>query len=234
MPKRSNEKRLKLNQQCREALAANICICGPHLTITQLILLDDRLRIVVAPEKVRLQPRPEDGYAWSVTSANAGVLKSSLSSGKIHLYRKICNEIGHSIEAVSPHALGHSQSNTSCIPRGFGDGMDGSFTAEISKLKAANSSIEIELERTRARLNDCLDESHTVRAEANELRHDMQILRSHNKKLHDELTEVRAGIAGARRILNSLQTEGIEIALGTRDIQSSANGIHGVASEVLD
>jgi hypothetical protein len=62
----------------------------------------------------------------------------------------------------------------------------------------------------------------------------MQILRSHNKKLRDELTEVRAGIAGARRILNSLQTEGIEAALGTRDIQSSANGIHGVVSEVLD
>ncbi|CAG8024039.1 unnamed protein product [Penicillium salamii] len=222
MPKRSNEKRFKLNQQCREALAANIY---------------DRLRIVVTPEKVRLQPRPEDGYAWSVTSPNAGLLKSSLSSGNIHLYREICNEIGHSIEAVSPHTLGHSQSNTSRIPReaeSFGDGMDGSFTAEISKLKAANSSIEIELERTRARLNDCLDESHTVRAEANELRHDMQILQSHNKKLHDELTEARAGIAGARRILNSSQTEGIEIALGTRDIQSSANGIHGVASEVLD
>ncbi|CAG8169293.1 unnamed protein product [Penicillium nalgiovense] len=235
MPKRSNEKRLKLNQQCREALAANICICGPLLTITQLILLDDRLRIVVAPEKVRLQPRPEDGYAWSVTSANASVLKSSLSSGKIHLYRKICNEIGHSIEAVSPHALGHSQSNTTCISRGsFGDGMDGSFTAAISKLKAANSSIEIELEGTRARLNDCLDQSHTVLAEANELRHDMQILRSHNKKLHDELTEAKAGIAGARRILNSLQTEGIGTELGTCDIQSSANGIHEVASEALD
>ncbi|KAJ9480450.1 hypothetical protein VN97_g13124 [Penicillium thymicola] len=112
--------------------------------------------------------------------------------------------------------------------------MDGSFTAEISKLKAANSSIEMELERTRVRLNDCLDESHTVRAEANELRHDMQILQSDNKKLHDELTQAKAGIAGARRILNSLQTEGIEVALGTRDIQSSSNGIHGVASEVLD
>ncbi|CAG8192724.1 unnamed protein product [Penicillium nalgiovense] len=222
MPKRSNEKRFKLNQRCRDALAANIY---------------DRLRIVVAPEKVRLQPRPEDGYAWSVTSANASVLKSSLSSGKIHLYRKICNEIGHSIEAVSPRTLQISQSNANCIPKeaeGIGEGMDGSFTAEISKLRAANSSIKIELERTRARLNDCLDESHTVRAEANELRHDMQILQSDNKKLHDELTEARAGIAGARRILNSLQTEGIEIALGTRDIQSSANGIHGVASEALD
>ncbi|CAI7621222.1 unnamed protein product [Penicillium viridicatum] len=210
MPKHSNEKRFKLNQQCREALAANIY---------------DRLRIVVAPEKVRLQPRPEDGYAWSVTSANAGLLKSSLSSGNIHLYQSICNEIGHSFEAVSPQTLRTSQSNANRIPmerleaESFGDGMDGSFTAEISKLKAANSSIEIELERTRARLNDCLDEIHTVRAEANELRHDMQILQSHNKKLHDELTEARAGIAGARRILNSLQMDGIEIALGTRDIQ---------------
>ena len=112
--------------------------------------------------------------------------------------------------------------------------MDGSFTAEISKLRAANSSIKIELERTRARLDDCLDEIHTVRAEANELRHDMQILQSDNKKLHDELTEARAGIAGARRILNSLQTEGIETPLAPRDTQSSVNGIHGVASEVLD
>ncbi|KAJ5244734.1 hypothetical protein N7489_004830 [Penicillium chrysogenum] len=222
MPKRSNEKRFKLNQQCREALAANIY---------------DRLRIVVAPEKVRLQPRPEDGYAWSVTSANAGLLKSSLSSGNIHLYRSICKEVGRPIEAVFPHTLGNSQSNADAIPKeaeGFGEGMDGSFTAEIFKLKAANSSLEIELECTRVRLNDCLGESHTVRAEANELRHAMQILQSHNNKLHDELTEARAGIAGARRILNSLQTEGIEIALGTRDIQSSANGIHAVVNEVLD
>jgi hypothetical protein len=36
------------DHKCRVALAANICICGPLLTITQLILLDDRLRIVVA------------------------------------------------------------------------------------------------------------------------------------------------------------------------------------------
>ncbi|CAP99997.1 Pc22g27090 [Penicillium rubens Wisconsin 54-1255] len=197
-----------------------------------------RLRIVVDPEKVRLQPRPEDGYAWSVTGPNAGLLKSSLSSG-MHLYRSIYNEIGHPFEAVSSQTLRTSQSNANCIPENleaesFGDGMGGSFTAEISKLKAANSSIEIELERTRARLNDCLDESHTVRAEANELRHDIEILQLHNKKLHHKLTEAKAGIAGAWRILNSLQTEGIEIALGTRDIQSSANGIHGVASEVLD
>ncbi|KAJ5244848.1 hypothetical protein N7489_004944, partial [Penicillium chrysogenum] len=95
MPIRSNEKRFKLNQQCRRALAANI----------------------FAPEKVRLQPRPEDGYAWSVTSANAALLKASLSSGNIHLYRSIYKEVGHSVKAVSPHTLGNSQSNTDGIPK---------------------------------------------------------------------------------------------------------------------
>lgn len=112
--------------------------------------------------------------------------------------------------------------------------MDGSFTAEISKLKAANSSIKTELERTRAQLNDCLRESHTVQAEANRLRHNIQILQAHNKRLHNKLTEARAGISKARQILNSLRTDGIDIALYTRDIQSLANGIHRVASEVLD
>lgn len=73
-------------------------------------LLDDRLRIVVAPEKVRLQPRPEDGYAWSVTSTNADLFKSSLSSCNIHLYQLIREGIGHTFEAVSTKTLRTSQS----------------------------------------------------------------------------------------------------------------------------
>jgi len=56
--------------------------------------------------------------------------------------------------------------------------VDGSFTAEICELKATNSRIEEELGRTRSRLDNCLRESHTLRAEANELRHDLQILES--------------------------------------------------------
>ena len=76
--------------------------------------------------------------------------------------------------------------------------MDGSFTAEISKLKAANSSIKTELERTCAQLNDCLRESHTVRAEANGLCHNIQILQVYNKRLYNKLTEARAGISKVR------------------------------------
>ena len=111
--------------------------------------------------------------------------------------------------------------------------MDGSFTAEICELKATNGRIEVELERTRSRLDDCLRESHTLRAEANHLRHDMQILESQNEMLRDKLVETRRGIAGAMQTLSSLQSEGTDIALDdTNDSQSSAIGSHAVSSEI--
>ncbi|CAG8245402.1 unnamed protein product [Penicillium salamii] len=202
MSKSSNEKRFKLRKQCREALAAHIY---------------DRLHLVVAPERVRLQPRPEDGYAWSVARTNAGLLKSSLSSGSTSLYQLICRELGRSLEAVNPQSLDTSQSNTGGLPnKDFSEGIvDGSFTAEICELKATNSCIEEELGRTRSRLDDCLRECQTLRSEANEFRHHIQVLQSQNKNLHDELVQKRVGIAGAIQTLSSLQTEGIDIALDT-------------------
>jgi uncharacterized coiled-coil DUF342 family protein len=109
---------------------------------------------------------------------------------------------------------------------------DGSFTAEISELKAINSRIEEELGRTRSQLDDSLRKCHTLRAEANAVHHGFQILESQNKNLHDELAQKRVGIAGAIQTLSSLQTEGIEITLDTHGSQSSAIGIHPVPSEV--
>ncbi|CAG8095004.1 unnamed protein product [Penicillium salamii] len=102
MSKSSNEKRFKLRKQCREALAAHIY---------------DRLRLVVPPEKVRLQPRPEDGYAWSVAGTNADLLKSNLSSGSTRIYQLICSKLGRSLEAVNPQSLDTSQSNTVGLPK---------------------------------------------------------------------------------------------------------------------
>ena len=111
--------------------------------------------------------------------------------------------------------------------------MDGSFTAEICELKAANRRIQVELERTRSRLDDCLRESHTLRADANHLRHDMQILGSQNEMLHDKLVETRRGIAGAMQTLSSLQSEGMETTLDdTNDSQSSAIDSHAVLSKI--
>jgi predicted nucleic acid-binding Zn-ribbon protein len=115
----------------------------------------------------------------------------------------------------------------------FSEGIvDGSFTAEICELKSTKSRIEEELGRTRSRLDDSLRECHKLRAEANDLRHDLQILGSQNKILHDELVQKRVGIAGAIQTLSSLQTEGIEITLDNHSSQSSAIDMHSVASEV--
>ncbi|CAG8890709.1 unnamed protein product [Penicillium salamii] len=191
MSKSSNEKRFKLRKQCREALAAHI---------------------------FRLQPRPEDGYAWSVTRANAGLLKSSLSSDSTSLYQLICRELGRSLEAVNPQSLDNSRSNTGGLPNEeFSEGLvDGSFTAEICELKATNSCIEEELGSTRSRLDDSRRECQKLRSEANELHHQIQVLQSQNKNLHDELMQKRMGIARAIQTLSSLQTEGIDIALDTR------------------
>ena len=115
----------------------------------------------------------------------------------------------------------------------FSEGIvDGSFTAEICELKATNSCIEEELGCTRSRLDDCLRESHTLRTEANELRHNLQFIESQNENMHDELVQKRVGIAGAIQTLSSLQTEGIEIILDTHGSQSSAISMHSVANEV--
>ena len=111
--------------------------------------------------------------------------------------------------------------------------VDGSFTAEICELKAVKGRIEVELERTRSRLDDCLRESNTLRAEANHLRHDMQILESKNEMLRDKLIETRRGIAGAMQTLSSLQSEGMETTLDdTNDSQLSAIDSHAVLSKI--
>ena len=115
----------------------------------------------------------------------------------------------------------------------FSEGIvDGSFTAEICELKATNSCIEEELGRTRSRLDDCLREYQTLRSEANELRHHIQVLQSQNKNLHDELVQNKVGIDGAIQTLSSLQTERIEITPDTHGTQSSAIGMLSVAGEV--
>jgi chromosome segregation ATPase len=115
----------------------------------------------------------------------------------------------------------------------FNEGIvDGSFTEEICELKSTQSRIEEELGRIRSRLDDSLRECHTLRAETNELRHDLQVLQSQNKNLHDELVQKTVGIAGAIQTLSSLQTERIEITPDTHGTQSPAIGMLSVAGEV--
>jgi uncharacterized coiled-coil DUF342 family protein len=93
--------------------------------------------------------------------------------------------------------------------------IDTSFTAEISEIKATNSRIEEELGHIRSRMDDYVRENHTLRAKANKLHHDLQILKPQNKSLHNKLVQKRVGITGVIQILSSLQTEGSRITLNT-------------------
>lgn len=72
---------------------------------------DKQLDIVVAPDKVRLQPQPEDRYAWSVKPEKSYLLKKSLGNNTVGFYQTICKEIGHSLKAVLPQTLQGSQTD---------------------------------------------------------------------------------------------------------------------------
>ncbi|KAF3021166.1 hypothetical protein E8E15_001121 [Penicillium rubens] len=132
----------------------------------------DRLGLLVAPGQVRLQPPPEDGYAWSFTESRASLLNSNLSSGAVGLLQTICKELGRSFEAVSPQVLQGLQSGPKTEGRAAAkqrtnrDGeSDGSFTAKLHNLECANHNLSLALNRTRTRLEESESEGRSLRAQ---------------------------------------------------------------------
>ena len=73
--------------------------------------------MLFAPGQVRLQPSAGDGYAWSVTESKKSLLQSNLGSGSVGLYRSICEELGRSLEAVTPQTLQAAQSERDHLPK---------------------------------------------------------------------------------------------------------------------
>lgn len=70
-----------------------------------MLTIDERLGLLVDPGQVRLQPSTQDGYAWSVTKSKESLLQTSLSNSTVGLYQAIREELGRSLEAVSPRTL---------------------------------------------------------------------------------------------------------------------------------
>ncbi|KAJ5500625.1 hypothetical protein N7453_009728 [Penicillium expansum] len=182
----SNEKRAFFRKQCREALAAHIL---------------ERLDLVVAPSQVRLQPSGGDGYAWSITESKKSLLQSNLGSGSVGLYRSICEEIGRSLEAVTPQTLQAAQSERD-LPREEGlysaedrrkmrpacsEKESGSFTAKIRELEYANHDISGELDRTRIYLEESLGENRELQAKVRRLQDELEYNSSRASHLENEL-----------------------------------------------
>jgi hypothetical protein len=51
---------------------------------------------------VRLQPSPEDGYAWAVLEGKKYLLATNLGNGTVGRYQDIRQSLGLSLEAVTP------------------------------------------------------------------------------------------------------------------------------------
>ncbi|KAJ5215570.1 uncharacterized protein N7498_001977 [Penicillium cinerascens] len=191
----SNEKRALERTKCREALAAHIRL---------------RLGLVVAPNQVRLQPRAEDGYAWSVTEPNRHLLQSSLSGGNVRLYRSICDELGRSLEAVTPETLQTSPSNQETNaeePPRADDRGTVSFTAQIRDLESANRDLAVELDRARGRLQESVSECRHLKIETARLQDQLQASDSQARDLEVELARVRAGVSEAMQVLSRGKSE---------------------------
>ncbi|KAE8371539.1 hypothetical protein BDV26DRAFT_286706 [Aspergillus bertholletiae] len=120
----SNQKRAMVRNKCRRALAEQI---------------NKQLGLEISPEKIRLQPRHDDPYRWSVAKPVKYLFKSNLSSGSVGYFQKICDalESGDLIEAVAPQTL-HQEDpcQEASVANETQDLVHGnSFTATIQKLE---------------------------------------------------------------------------------------------------
>ncbi|KAJ6033789.1 uncharacterized protein N7446_007918 [Penicillium canescens] len=193
MALKSNETRAAMRQQCREALSAHI---------------HNRLGLDIAPSQVRLQPPVEDGYAWSVTESKKSLLQSSLSNGSVGLFRAISEELGRSLEAVTPQTLQDSDLERDDDPGEEEDlrvheEEDGSFTAKIRQLEGTNRELGVELDRTRVRLDDARSKRDRYQTKTRRLQSELEASSLRTSRLETELTRVRAGITEAMKALQS-------------------------------
>ncbi|KAJ5972501.1 uncharacterized protein N7479_002419 [Penicillium vulpinum] len=168
---KSNETRAAMRKQCREALSAHIY---------------NRLGLDVAPSQVRLQPLVEDGYAWSVTESKKSLLQSSLSNGTVGLFRAICEELGRSLEAVTPQTLHDSNSGRDDDP-------------------GEDEDLGVKLDRTRARLDNAHSKSDRFQKKSHRLRAELKASLPRTSRLETELTRVRAGVT---EVMKALQSHG--------------------------
>ncbi|KAJ5559548.1 hypothetical protein N7513_001947, partial [Penicillium frequentans] len=158
---------------------------------------------------VRLQPPPEDGYAWSFTESRASLLNSNLSSGAVGLLQTICKELGRSFEAVSPQVLQGLQSGPKTEGRAAAkrtnrDGeSDGSFTAKLHNLECANHNLSLALNRTRTRLEESESEGRSLRAQICALQTIMETVVSQSDHRKRELVRARTGMAEAMQMLQT-------------------------------
>ncbi|KAJ5288035.1 hypothetical protein N7478_003721 [Penicillium angulare] len=156
-----------------------------------------QLGLVVAPGEIRLKPQPKDGYAWSVTPEKAYLFDTSLGIGNVGFYQTICKKIGRSLEAVLPPQevqtdLGDLSPGQQ-TPKGSRD--SGSFTAKIHDLESAKRDLRLDLDRTRADLEECSGKNSSLQDRIDELQNEITTAVSRAVQLESDLARTRKCIA---------------------------------------
>ncbi|KAJ5155671.1 hypothetical protein N7492_008491 [Penicillium capsulatum] len=187
----SNERRAQRRQECREALAAHI---------------RERTGLLVPPNRVRLQPSVEDGYAWSVSTSKEHLLKTSLSNGTVGVYQAILQELGRSIEAVKPQTLqatgtGQNEKLSDQSPDTVAD----SFTATIQRLEREKFELANDLERAQARNEELLEQDREWQTKMRTLQEQLRESQSLVEQLEKELNHAKGGIVAAITTLQDCQ-----------------------------
>ncbi|KAJ6105192.1 hypothetical protein N7523_010279 [Penicillium sp. IBT 18751x] len=213
----SNERRAQRRKECREALAAHIrkaSLTGSAFpnSLELMSPLGERVGLVVPPNRVRLQPSVEDGYAWSVSKSKEHLLRTNLSNGTVGIYQAIQQELGRSIEAVDPQTLrptGPSQKDEGSEEpiKSFETGT-GSFTATIQRLERENHELLQQLERAQTRAEELLAQDGEWQAKTCALQEQLRNSQLLAEELEKELDKARGGIVGAIKMLQGHQSPG--------------------------
>ncbi|CAI7617270.1 unnamed protein product [Penicillium pancosmium] len=195
----SNTKRAQRRQECREALADHIY---------------NQLGLTVPPNRVRLQPSVEDGYAWSASEEKRHLLETTLGRGTVGLYQNIIDEIGKSIEAVDPRILQKgSTSDGHDVKRQKtkSDNSSGGFTEIIQRLELENKTLVEHVHNYRIEAEEFLNKEKELQTRLSSIQTEAEAYRQTIKKLEMELDDVTNNIVEAVKILkasrNDLQKE---------------------------
>ncbi|KAJ5297294.1 uncharacterized protein N7443_008187 [Penicillium atrosanguineum] len=168
-------------------------------------MIDERLGLLVAPNAVRLQPSAQDGYAWSVTKSKESLIQTSLSNGSVGLYRAIREELGRSLEAVSPRILRQDGEEHSTQPdtRRLSDDEteNESFTAIIRRLEHENQDLRTQLARAREESEQARRHHQDWEAKACRLANDNGIARVSERRLKSQVSRMQRAVSGAVRLL---------------------------------
>ncbi|KAK8120472.1 hypothetical protein PG999_004592 [Apiospora kogelbergensis] len=116
-----------------------------------------RIGVRIDPSEVRLITSEKDAYGWQRLPEAEPLFAKHLSDHSVGAYRKICEGVGRTFEAVvSPH---HNHEEVRSIRKTPGNGTFtsriNSLTAEIdrleSELRGCNESLQAERDAPRAR-----------------------------------------------------------------------------------